>query len=276
MSNIEKIITELEKIRSKKPDLADTINLHHAILKQQRQIEPLSFLMPPAEQIEVALQQKISLCHFTTFLNLDDNSNNKIFRESAVEICHIMAEHRPDLVDDLRQITDWLGQIGNTIQLVEAYLKDTEIDTPPVDTGLLIFVINQVMRPFLWAYADAFNPIFRDELWGQAICPMCAGSPDFAAIVSSKDNNYGRTLLCQRCDMEWGYQRKGCPFCEQPESWSYFSDKFGVFRLYVCDSCQHYLKTVDWRETFTHRLLPVARIITLDMDVTAIQAGYVA
>ncbi len=104
---------------------------------------------------------------------------------------------------------------------------------------------------------------------------MCGGPPDFATLVSKKGYEvYGRQLLCTRCDMEWGYQHSGCPFCGETEQWAYFPDENKVFRLYVCDACHRYLKTVDWRETFAHRSLPVARVITVEMDLAAVQAGY--
>ena len=56
----------------------------------------------------------------------------------------------------------------------------------------------------------------------------------------------------------------------------YYPSEDGLYRLYVCEACQHYLKTVDLRQARRAILPEVERILTAPLDVAAQQRGYVA
>jgi FdhE protein len=75
---------------------------------------------------------------------------------------------------------------------------------------------------------------------------------------------------------KWRCQRIGCPFCgnEDPYTWTYYPSDDKVYRLYVCDACQGYLKTVDQREQAEPLMLATERILTASMDAAAADAGY--
>ncbi len=290
-NSLQEIINGLESARKKKPALADVIDLHQELLEAQKQVKPVSApALPTSEEVEQSLQQGIPLFHLS-FPTFDWQTVDRL----ADDVCRIVAKHRPDLTDDIHPINQYLhSQNGQLEPLVTRYLNNeiTNITTnneQPIDPNLLTFILTQTLRPFLQAKAQDLqsktcteqsrsikNSQSKIDLWGRPICPMCGGLPDFAAFVSNKEANndgHGRRLLCGHCNTEWGYKRSGCPFCEETGQWSYFSDENKALRLYVCDACHRYLKTVDWRETFAHRSLPVARVITIDMDVAAAQAG---
>ncbi len=276
-NSTKEIINGLKAARQKDPSLADVIDLYRALLEAQERVQPVpapAFTLPTAEESEQALQQGIPLLHMVP-LSFDLQAVSRL----ATDVCRIVAEHRPDLADSLAAVSrHLLGQNGQLEGLMTRYLNGEGLDiaadeSQPPDQSLLTFVLNHTLRPFLQSAIQ--NPQSKIDMWSRPICPMCGGSPDFAALVSGEDNDgHARRLLCTRCNTEWGYQRSGCPFCERTEQWAYFPDENEVFRLYVCDACHRYLKTVDWRQTFAHRSLPVARVITLDMDVAAVQAGY--
>ena len=309
--SIQDIITGLETARQKSPELAGVINLHCALLRAQAQAAPPAIsALPTANQVEQALHTEAPLLHLVDFA-FDPQETARL----AAEICRIMAEHRPDLAESLEPIRRLLSQNGQMRQAVSQYLNGGKPNTPlpltpsrreekieggllskghPADPSLLTFVLNQTLRPFLQTAIRSLKPLIpnpKPVLSGaqraqvevsktqnlKSTCPMCGGPPDFAALISEKqDDEHGRQLLCARCDTEWGYKRSGCPFCEATGQWAYFPDDNEVFRLYVCDACRHYLKTVDWRQTFAHRLLPVERVLTVNMDVAAAGAGYIS
>ena len=83
-----------------------------------------------------------------------------------------------------------------------------------------------------------------------------------------------RGLLCSRCDAEWLFQRLQCPYCgtQNQAALAYFTDDEGVYRLYVCEQCHKYIKTIDLRHTESEVL--VERVLTLDMDRQAQEKGY--
>ncbi len=289
-NSIEKIIKGLEAARQKKPDMIDVIDLHCALLTRQGQVTSAPApVLPTPDEIEQALRQGAPLLTLTP-LSFDWQAITQL----TADICQIIAKHRPDLTDNLAATSHLLtSQNGQIKQVITQYLNGESLnitvdESHSIDPNLLTFVLNQTLHPFLQAQSQTLQAKIQSiptneekdskskiDLWGRPNCPMCAGPPDFAALVSKKSYEiYGRQLLCARCDMEWGYQHSGCPFCGEAEQWAYFPDENEVFRLYVCEVCHHYLKTVDWRETFAHRSLPVARVITLNMDVAAVEAGY--
>lgn len=280
LHSIQDIITGLETARQKSPELAGVIDLHCALMQAQAQVSPPAIsALPPANQVEQALHEGVPVLHLVDFA-LDPHETARL----AVEICRIIAAHRPDLAESLEPISHRLSQNGQIKQTVGQYLNSnyqttTVNENPSVDSSLLTFVLRQTLRPFLQAAVRSLQPLtpkpHPPTTAHKPTCPMCGGPPDFAALVAEKqDGEHGRQLLCARCDTEWGYKRGGCPFCEATGQWAYFPGENEVFRLYVCDACHRYLKTVDWRQTFTHRLLPVERVLTVNMDVAAAGAGY--
>ncbi len=154
------------------------------------------------------------------------------------------------------------------------YLREGRVqqgEEAGLDNNLLAFILNNALRPFLRAQAEALAPEFNDDEWYRGYCPVCGGEPDFAALEKESG---ARRLLCSRCDTEWHYRRIGCPFCGEEADVAYYPSDDNVYRLYVCDACRGYLKTVDQRQLAEPRPLPVERILTIPMDIAAQDAGY--
>ena len=144
-----------------------------------------------------------------------------------------------------------------------------------VDCGLLGSVISATLKPFLSAYAKLLLPKVDQELWRRKYCPICGGSPDFAYLDKDKG---ARWLLCSRCDAEWLFLRVECPYCgtQKQDALVYFTGEkeASLYRLYVCGECHTYLKAIDLRRAGSEILLPLERVMTLDMDRQAQEAGY--
>jgi len=153
------------------------------------------------------------------------------------------------------------------IPLSESPARDKEIK--PLIAG----TIYATLQPFLSAYSEKLLPRINQELWHRRYCPVCGGEADFAFLDKERG---ARWLLCSRCDAEWLFYRLGCPYCgnQNHHSLAYFSDDKGLYRLYVCEQCRRYLKSIDLRKTESEILLPLERILTLDMDRQAGEMGY--
>jgi len=142
-----------------------------------------------------------------------------------------------------------------------------------VNECLLEDIIQATLKPFLVGYSKALLSSVNQERWRRGYCPICGGSPDFAFL----DKEYGaRWLLCGRCDTEWLFQRLECPYCgnQNQAALAYFTDDEGLYRLYVCEQCHTYIKAVDLRRTESQVLLPLERVMTLDMDREGQEKGY--
>jgi len=142
-----------------------------------------------------------------------------------------------------------------------------------IDNEVLGFVVQAALKPFLSLYAEVLLPKIDQESWRRRHCPVCGGSPDFAYLDKERG---ARWLLCSRCDAEWLFQRLECPYCgsQDQDSLAYFTDDEGLYRLYVCERCRHYLKAIDLRQAECETLLPLERFLTLDIDTQAHKDGY--
>ena len=65
-----------------------------------------------------------------------------------------------------------------------------------------------------------------------------------------------------------------CPFCKSAGSQTYYAGDEGRYRLYVCEVCNRYLKTVDVREWKMDLCLPVECLVTVSMDIAAQEKGF--
>jgi hypothetical protein len=141
-----------------------------------------------------------------------------------------------------------------------------ETDTVRAITGL-------VLAPYLYLASELILQKIPLEMWHRGCCPVCGGSPAFAALTSAVSP---RTLFCPRCHAEWSFRRIGCPFCASKEPQIYYPGGEGPYRLYVCEECNRYLKTVDRRDGGPERCLPVESLVTVSMDLAAREKGFTA
>ncbi len=142
-----------------------------------------------------------------------------------------------------------------------------------VSEVLLESVVHATVRSFLISHREVLLGDVNQEFWRRGYCPICGGSPDFAFLDKERG---ARWLLCSRCDAEWLFQRLECPYCstKDQDALAYFIDDKGLYRLYVCERCRHYLKAIDLRQTEDEVLMPLERFLTLDLDIQAHKDRY--
>jgi hypothetical protein len=134
-------------------------------------------------------------------------------------------------------------------------------------------VFASALKPFLEREAEALKGLIDQETWRRGYCPLCGGNADFASLA--RDTG-ARWLLCARCDTEWLFQRLQCPYCGNADQnrLSFFAGDSPNYRLYVCEACHHYLKAIDLRQVNDEALLPLERVMTIDLDMQAQEKGY--
>lgn len=272
VAQMEEILKGLEKEREKKPELAETIDLHHALLLAQADAQvPLPHLELETEKARALLQEG-SLLVKPEELEIDW----EVFAQLCEGICYITLQHQPELEEELERIRTFLDNYPDKRSQVVGYLRDGLLEGAKekgLNSELLAFVLNNALHPFLRAYAQALAPLIDDSLWYHSRCPVCGGQPDFAFLEAGSG---ARHLLCSRCDSQWLFRRVECPFCGniEPNKLIYYPSEDQVYRLYVCQVCHRYLKTIDMRQVARKVIPPVERIITVAMDVAAREAGY--
>lgn len=273
MVGYARILQALRSEADKRPELADTIGLHCELLEAQARVEaPASRPSISDKEARAQLQEGQRLLPPES-LAVDGEALAGLCDEMAL----IVGRHRPDLGEALVGLRAWLEEKRPQIEaLAVDYLREGRIregEEAGLDGSLLALIFNNALRPFLRAQAAALAPWVHDSMWYRALCPICGGEPDLAALERERGR---RLLLCSRCDSEWTFQRIGCPFCgnDDPSQLAYYPSEDKVYRLNVCERCRRYLKTIDLRQVAGERLLPVERILTVGMDVAAINAGY--
>jgi FdhE protein len=264
------ILEALTEAAQRDPDLASYYELHIALIELQEEAKRsigATLEMADAGALEARLREGLPLIAFEQ-LPIQPAQ----FAELSLEIAQVLLDHEVEMVD--RMLPDEVDWLSLARQQFEGEPSGEGADQALEGTTLARMAASLALKPYLMWAAEQVMPHVDEALWRRGYCPVCGGAPDFAAL---DEETGARHLLCSRCNSEWLYHRLGCPFCETTDHTqiSYYVSDDGVYRLYVCDACQRYLKTIDLREVNREVLLPVERLTTLAMDAAARQEGYV-
>lgn len=140
--------------------------------------------------------------------------------------------------------------------------------------GPLGAVLQLTFLPLLMAAGKASAQAVAGAKWTAGICPVCAAWP---ALAESRGLERTRMLRCGRCGSEWTLPWQLCPFCanEHFASLTYLtSEQAGeARRVFACDRCQGYLKTIATIMPIDPLNVPVEDLATLELDLAAVEAG---
>jgi len=267
------LLEALREERSRKPALSTVIGLHEEVIAARSEVE----VRPPAnvpgqQEVERLLDERVPILR-----RYDLEWDVEALAPLAARVCDIGVRRRQELAPQFEEARDLLlGDPKRTPNVVGRFVTEGRVDLPRAgdeSRELLSFVLIHSLHPFMHAYAAALAPSMKDELWYQRSCPVCGGEPDFGYLEKEVG---GLRLLCSRCDTLWTYQRGECVYCgnSQKETFAYYLSDDEAYRLYTCDECQRYLKVLDGRQVSLEPALPLQRIITYAMDISARQEGY--
>jgi len=131
-------------------------------------------------------------------------------------------------------------------------------------------------NPVFELYAGKLKEKIDSDGWLKGYCPVCGSSPTMAYL--RKDDGK-RILWCQFCGTKWSFLRLKCPFCsnEDQKTLRYFyTDENDPYRVYVCDKCKKYVKTIDQRKLTGENDLDLVweNLDTSALDFVAQKDGY--
>jgi Protein involved in formate dehydrogenase formation len=111
------------------------------------------------------------------------------------------------------------------------------------------FFARVALQPYANCLAShKIPPRDRDLPRGDNVCPFCGGAPQVSVLQPVADAEPGRQLLCATCFTTWPFRRVLCAKCgeEDERQLGYFhSPAYDHLRVDACETCKHYLKTVD-------------------------------
>jgi FdhE protein len=108
-----------------------------------------------------------------------------------------------------------------------------------------------LVQPYLERLAELrVPPRHRDHLRGERRCPFCGGAPQLSILEehAASLESGGRQLQCANCLNCWTYRRIVCVHCGEEDEHKlgyYQADEFPHVRIDSCETCRHYLKSID-------------------------------
>ena len=274
------IVQKLEEWEQRDGGLPSLVHLYRELLAIQsraktelrasRQDLLDSIITQPA--IDERLAQGSPILSFTD-LSLDWERVKTVSQEVVV----VVTKYFPDLPGERENLKKMAANIPFWQRAAREWYQGSSLASiakaSNVDIELLSFVVQTTLKTFLSLYSEVLQSKVKQELWHRRCCPICGGKPDFAYL--GKETG-ARWLLCSHCDAEWLFLRLECPYCgtQKQNDLAYFTDDEGLYRLYLCEQCHNYIKAIDLRRTEAEVLLPLERIMTLDMDRQAEEMGF--
>lgn len=199
------------------------------------------------------------------------------------------------LVDLLKEQTGPLAEAAKTLEteinngtvdletLFIRYLDgDQEFFTKaaertPQAPMLLNFLAHSSLAPSL---AAASRQLAKQHLaslngaWPHGHCPVCGSLP----LISDLRGKEGvRHHTCSLCSHTYRSKRIGCCFCGESdfEKLAFFhSEEEPGFRVDVCHTCNHYIKTTDFRQLDRKAYPLLDDLASLPLDILAGQKGF--
>ena len=268
------ILKRLEEWQQEEGSLPEILDYYRDLLRVQVELGAAAASPEPSlskTEIDSAIRKGIPLLKWDA-LSIDWAAFESLFRHAAA----VIREHTESSEAGLERIAAdgaVLQQIAST--WYEGSALKAEAEAHGVDEEHLAVATHCAMKPFLLSHAKVLLKLVPQEQWRRASCPICGGKPDFAYLDKERG---ARWLICARCDTEWLFQRLECPYCgnKDQEKLKYYADDAALYRLYVCLACKAYLKAVDLRKTEADVLIPLERVLTVDMDRQGREEGYSA
>ncbi|HCY86644.1 MAG TPA: hypothetical protein DHV36_16030 [Desulfobacteraceae bacterium] len=194
-------------------------------------------------------------------------------------LCRLAVAHAPKLAQAAETLAGCLEKGDVDLDTLFRDLLDArDISKTAHACGItveaLAFFGFSAMAPSAQAGAAQLAVYLKDAPPSQTRwCPVCGNQPDLSFL----DEGGKRHACCSLCNHIWQTRRMGCLFCDSsaPEDQQYFFAKEEPeFRVYCCDSCKRYIKTVDTRQIDRRFFPKLEQVTTLHLDIQAREKGY--
>jgi len=202
-------------------------------------------------------------------------------RDLMKKICALAVTHAPKLAEPASILEKALDADQVDLDaLFEALLDSQSIEDQAKDIGIsaeaLAFFGFNATSPYIQACsAQLATYLDKDDEHGKGYCPICGSHPDLGYF----DEHGKKQITCSLCSHTWRIKRMGCLFCDskgKEHQHYFFSNQEKEYRVYYCDQCKNYLKTIDTRELGRQFFPRLEQVATLHLDIKAQEEGYTA
>lgn len=203
--------------------------------------------------------------------------NSEHFLATARKLAEKIKAHFPEQAEAIDQIIASLPEeSARRTELVAkvfvpgANLADYFSQELPEEVLELLF--EHTAQLYMKQYVKIVLPTIDLEHWHKGVCPICGRKPNLAIL--EKDGK-GKYLHCGHCEIKWRFQRLSCPYCSSCEAKYLLIEGIKKYRVYICDECGGYIKTINCEHTIQKNLdLLLEDIDTIQLDLLALSKGY--
>ena len=166
-----------------------------------------------------------------------------------------------------------LGEVATTLQnaghAAWRPIFNSAIHESPHETFFARSCLQPIAEKLQTQYPESTDQSARQ-------CPVCGGLPQ-VVILRPEGEGARRSLQCSFCLREWAFRRVLCAHCGETEKEKlpyYTTEECKHVRVEACDTCKHYLKSVDL--SLDGLAIPLVDEVALAaLDVWADGHGYV-
>ncbi|RZB34688.1 MAG: FdhE protein [Desulfobacteraceae bacterium Eth-SRB1] len=265
----------LKILRRKYPDYGyffdfyGTVILTRINFSQRPEIESVAI---EEEMVKLKLNDGFPLIETEAF-QIDTKHAQALF----FALCRELIKERNEVKPKIEVIESYFQSHPEKLKEIFAdFLKEEklkDIENIDLDINLLQFLVFHSLKPSLKESAQAVKSKLENSNWTKGYCPVCGHHPYMAALRE----NGKKYVKCSFCGHEWSIERILCPFCDNKdhEQLRYIkADGEEGYRVYLCDKCKRYLKTVDERTIENVVDLDMEDVATLHLDIIAEKEGY--
>jgi FdhE protein len=129
--------------------------------------------------------------------------------------------------------------------LLEETLPDTEPAGDSQSKPFADFFARVVLQPYAEFVTGAMLP--PAPLMTVCRCPRCNALP-LLGVMRPEGDGGKRFLMCSFCSLEWEFRRILCAKCGEEQEQKlpvYVAEQFPHIRVECCDTCKHFVRTVD-------------------------------
>jgi FdhE protein len=202
------------------------------------------------------------------------------FQHNLQEIVDFTINFRPQIKEQIEAIMaavkdeDPLELIQKTLWL-DAYYFENLSEKRNLSAGVLVFLMENALRPYLRAWGQGLLKHLDKEQWLRPYCPICSQKADISRL---RQGDGSRMLFCSHCFTEWQYRHLFCPHCENDDPMTLniiTIEGNDLDQIYTCDKCKGYLKTInEKKQGFESNNMLVESARTFFLDMLADREGY--
>jgi len=273
--DIQKAAAALKNFR---PAYAEMLDFYEQLFlaqeasKNQIDIAPIQI---SDEMLSLKTKEKFPLIDIADFV-VDMKSAHKLF----IDICKTAKGTNERLAGSAQKILDAINGAFDSKTLFTSLLKGDDEKMAEaakqlsVEKSVLACITYSSLQPSLTVCAEQLSVYLdKKDLWQQGYCPIC-GSPPVLSMLAGEGERF---LICSFCWHKWPVKRVFCPFCKAFNNKTFhyfFSEEEKEYRVYMCDSCKKYMKTIDTRKAERTIYPPLEQVVTLHLDMKANEMGF--